>query len=196
MPTGCGPGADSRFDTVESTEQWIWQKLGRACRDRRSAWRTPVLATVGADGTPRTRTVVLRGVDATGQQILLHSDARSGKMADLAAFPALALNFYDPRDQLQLRVAGLPSILVDGPAVDAAWDRVPARARLNYQTLAAPGSPSANEAPLMEGDGRANFAIIQIAIHRLEFLWLAPDRHRRGAVAWTGGGCARNWLVP
>lgn len=187
---------DARFATLGSAEQWIWQKLGRACRDRRSAWRTPVLATVGSDGAPRARILVLRDVDRDGRQLILHSDARSGKMAELSASPLVALTFYDPREQLQLRVSGTATAAQSGPAVDSAWARVPDAARRNYRTLAPPGAPTANDAPLLDGDGRWNFALIEIGVRRAEFLWLGPDRHRRGTFRWDGDDFSQCWLVP
>jgi len=188
--------AEARFESLESAEQWIWQKLARACRDRRSAWRTPILATVGADGAPRARTVVLRALDGPGRRLAAHSDSRSGKIGELAARPAAALTFYDPRDQLQLRVACRASVAFEGAEVDAAWARVPDTARRNYRTLAPPGSPTENESPALSDDGRGNFAMIWLALERLEFLWLAPDRHRRGWIQWDGDDCSGSWLVP
>jgi pyridoxine/pyridoxamine 5'-phosphate oxidase len=52
------------LDTSQDIRQQIWKELGRASVDRHHAWRTPVLATVGCDGSPNARTVVLRKVDA------------------------------------------------------------------------------------------------------------------------------------
>ncbi len=187
---------DARFASLDCAERWIWQKLGRACRDRRSAWRTPVLATVGEDGAPRARILVLRAVDGAGRLLTLHSDARSGKMAELSASPFVALTFYDSKDQLQLRATGAATVLRAGPAVDSAWARVPDAARRNYRTLESPGSPMADAALSMDADGRRNFALIHIEVRRLEFLWLGADRHRRGAFHWTDDGCQRSWLVP
>lgn len=193
---GAAAGADARFASLEATEAWIWQTLARACSDRRSAWRTPILATIGADGAPRARMLVLRAVEVPLRRLTIHSDGRSGKMAELAACPALAMTFYDPRVQFQVRVAGVATVLAEGPDVDRAWDRVPAVSRVNYRTLAPPGSLFPDCAPPLSDDGRPNFRLIRIAVQRFEFLWLAPDRHRRGAIQWRGDDCERSWLVP
>ena len=49
--------------------------------------RTPVLATTGLDGVAQARTVVLREVRRTSEQLLIYTDARSPKVAELLAQP-------------------------------------------------------------------------------------------------------------
>ncbi|MDW8443320.1 MAG: hypothetical protein RML45_02665 [Acetobacteraceae bacterium] len=56
-----------------------WRGLVRAAADRRHPWRTPVLATVAADGAPNARTVVLRAVDPITRRLRLHTDRRSAE---------------------------------------------------------------------------------------------------------------------
>ena len=48
----------------------VWQELQCATQDREHEWRTPVLATVGLDGSVQARTVVLRRADGEAQQKL------------------------------------------------------------------------------------------------------------------------------
>ncbi|MGA1090093.1 MAG: hypothetical protein ACO3X2_11630, partial [Candidatus Nanopelagicales bacterium] len=50
-----------------------WHGLEIATRDRRHAWRLPVLASAGADGWPASRTVVLRQVDRSAPLIACHT---------------------------------------------------------------------------------------------------------------------------
>ena len=44
----------------------VWVELERAVHDRHHEWRTPALATVGKDGSPNARTVVLRHASVSG----------------------------------------------------------------------------------------------------------------------------------
>jgi pyridoxamine 5'-phosphate oxidase len=175
--------------------------LVRASRDRRAAWRTPVLATVGADGAPKARVLVLRRVDPAAGLLWLHSDKRSAKVAELAAEPRLALTFYDDRRALQLRLEGTGRVEVDPVALAEAWGHVPAAARRNYATALPPGSVAGTGSDDLAGDGTANFSMIEIAATRLEWLWLGPDLHRRGesmpvsAAAGTAAWASRG-LVP
>jgi general stress protein 26 len=188
--------ADPRFLTLAAAEATIRQKLARACRDRRAAWRTPVLATVGADGAPQARTLVLRGVDRESRRLQLHSDSRAGKVAAIGHEPRVALTFWCPRDRLQLRIAGLATVEASGDLVAEAWLRVPPVARRNYLTALPPGAPLDGGTPEVTTTRSAHFALIGISIQSMDWLWLGEPDHRRGLLAWDGNSWAARWLVP
>jgi pyridoxamine 5'-phosphate oxidase len=63
-----------------------------------------VVATVGADGWPAARTVLLKGYDATGLRFFTNTE--SAKAAELAARPRAALVFPWHPAQRQVRVTG------------------------------------------------------------------------------------------
>ena len=102
----------------------IWQELQRATVDRHHEWRTPVLASVDADGLPQARTVVLRRAEADTRTLTCFTDARSPKCAELQARPQAALVFWSQRLGWQLRITARAEVDTDGPAVQAAWERV------------------------------------------------------------------------
>lgn len=62
------------------------------------------LATVGADGKPTSRTVLLKGVDELGLRFF--TNYRSHKARDLEANPHVAICFLWPELQRQVRVTG------------------------------------------------------------------------------------------
>jgi len=62
------------------------------------------LSTIDADGFPRARTVLLSEFD--GERFFFHTDARSHKVADLAADPRVALTILWPDSSRQLVVQG------------------------------------------------------------------------------------------
>lgn len=62
------------------------------------------LATVGADGKPSVRTVLLKGVDQRGFIFFTNYDSRKGR--ELAANPNASLVFYWPELERQVCVAG------------------------------------------------------------------------------------------
>ncbi len=62
------------------------------------------LATVGADGRPSTRIVLLKGVDAAGVVFYTNYDSRKGR--ELAANPQAALQFHWVELQRVVRVEG------------------------------------------------------------------------------------------
>jgi pyridoxamine 5'-phosphate oxidase len=62
------------------------------------------LATVGADGDPAARVLILKNVDEHGWQFAVHASSPKGQ--DLIRHPAAALTFYWPALARQVRVRG------------------------------------------------------------------------------------------
>ena len=67
----------SCHDDLAATLETALSYLERAAADRKSALHTPVLATIGLDGTPRTRMIVLRRMDRESGRLIFHTDLRS-----------------------------------------------------------------------------------------------------------------------
>lgn len=209
MATEAAQGRAEPFADLDSALEALWQRLGRAARDRRSPWHTPVVATVGRDGRPRARVMVLRGVDRAGAELRLHTDIRVPKVAEVAAGPRVSLLFYDAPGKLQLRLEGEARIERDGPAADAAWAASRPFSRRCYLAPVAPGTVSAGPTsglpPELEGvepsleaseAGRQHFALLLVRAGALEFLWLAFGGHRRGRFERAGEGWQGSWLIP
>ena len=72
------------------------------------------LATVGADGQPSLRMVLLKGFDATG--FVFFTNLESRKAEELAANPRAALLFWWDRLHRQVRVEGLASLVGEAEA--------------------------------------------------------------------------------
>jgi len=89
-----------------------WRKIGIAlyklwsalCNHRPPDSNAMTLATVGPDGTPSTRTVLLKAVDERGFIFFTNYDSRKGR--ELAANPRAALTFFWPDLERQVCVAG------------------------------------------------------------------------------------------
>jgi pyridoxamine 5'-phosphate oxidase len=81
-----------------------------------------VLATVGADGLPSARAVLLRGADDAGFRFHTNHDSDKGRA--LAAVPHAALVFLWWAVERQVRVEGSVELLPAGEA-DAYWDGRP-----------------------------------------------------------------------
>ncbi|MCS6932000.1 MAG: pyridoxamine 5'-phosphate oxidase family protein [Acetobacteraceae bacterium] len=186
-------------DDLDATLAEAFRLLSRGVADRRSAFHTPCLGSVGADGRPRLRTVVLRGFDPQTRTLRIHTDRRSAKAAEILANPWVMLHAYDPAAQVQIRLAGKASLHAEDAVADAAWAASRPFSRLCYAIQEAPGTPvpAPPPAPRDAAGGRAHFAALLIAFDRLEWLWLCAEGHRRARFAWDGEGrrdaC---WLVP
>lgn len=172
--------------------------LARGVADRRSPFHTPTLATIGADGWPSARTLVLRGFDAAARTLRLHTDRRATKWDELAREPRCAIHFYDPGAQVQLRLRARAALHAEDAVAEAAWSVSRPFSRLCYAIEQAPGSraPAPPPAPREEAGGRANFGALQLTFDALEWLWLAHEGHRRARFAWSDGAMEATWLVP
>jgi pyridoxamine 5'-phosphate oxidase len=69
------------------------------------------LSTVGPDGRPSARVVLLKGVDARG--LVFYTNSRSRKGRELLANPNVALTFWWPQIETQVRFEGAASRVTD-----------------------------------------------------------------------------------
>ncbi len=172
--------------------------LAEGAANRRSAFHTPTLATIGLDGAPQARTLVLRGFDAAARTLRLHTDARSGKVAELAAEPRCALHGYDPAAGLQLRLRGHATVHDDAVA-EASWQASRPSSRSCYAIHPGPGTPVPEPppAPRDAEAGRPHFRAILLRFDALDWLDLDAKGHRRAHFAWPADGPpSATWLVP
>jgi len=179
---------NERIESLASIEAAIWRELGQAPRDAAHPWRTPVLATTDGQ-TGDGRTVTLRGTDMVARQLILFSDARAPKIAQLSAHPLGTLVMWSPALNWQLRVRVHLLALLDGLAVTSHWARLKlSPAAHDYLSAQAPGSVLAN-ALGVRGE-RAHFALIEADVLTVDWLELHPQGHRRAR--FEAGGSA--WL--
>jgi len=188
-----------RIESLADIETAIWQELTRAPRDKHHEWRTPVLATV-QDGptSPQAdaRTVVLREVDREMQSLLLFTDARSPKAAQIARHPHGTLVLWSKNLGWQLRISVQLRVETEGLAVLSRWARLKlSPAAQDYMAPQPPGSTmdSADSLKLaVPRDSRDHFAVIAAQVQSIDWLELSGQGHRRAAFL---DGSSR-WLVP
>src|SRR3954452_17075232 len=97
--------ADLDPDPVEQARRWIDDAAAAECYEPTAM----VLATVGADGRPQSRYVLLRGLDERGFWFFTNRESAKGRA--LAANPHASLAFGWLQLHRQLRVAGVVSPL-------------------------------------------------------------------------------------
>ena len=196
------PEHDGDLDAVLAA---AWRLLARGVRDRHAPAHTPALATLTAAGTPTVRTVVLRGCDPARRQLVIHTDRRSGKVAEIAACPAGMVHVYEPARKLQLRLTCHLQVHMDDALAGERWAGSRPRSRECYQVTAAPGSALADPAATVfdaaaTRDGAEHFAVVSARVDALEWLYLAEAGHRRARFTWhgdeAGAACEATWLVP
>lgn len=192
-------------DILDQSRSDCFHLLARAVADRRAPMHTPTVATIGCDGRPRARVVVLRAFDAAVRTLRFHTDVRSEKYRELQADPRIALTFYDAGAKLQLRIEGEAVLHHGDDIADKAWQESQAMSRHCYATMPAPGSVigegGAFELPMgrdLTDEGKPHFVAVVTRFHSLEWLWLGSDGHRRARFMWRTSETEpqSEWLVP
>ncbi|MEH6791903.1 pyridoxamine 5'-phosphate oxidase family protein [Parasphingorhabdus sp.] len=188
-----------------------WKLLREGASDRHSPLHTPSVATVTGDGVPSQRVMVMRAVDQPGRLLRFNCDSRGSKVAEISRKPAVSVLGYHPQAKVQLRLSGTGRIQSSGPEADSAWEQASLYGQRCYLADPAPGSPVAAPTsgldPAMEGvkptpeqvaPARTHFAILQIAVDKIEWLYLAHSGHRRALFEWNGTAnhWHGRWLVP
>ena len=190
-------------DDLDATLAECWRLLTLGARERRTAFHNPALATVGLDGQPRVRTVVLRDALAGTRSLRFHADRRSQKLVEIAREPRVTLHVYDEALKVQVRVAGRAAVHRDGPVADEAWAAARPMSRATYAVDPGPGTALAagggyampREEAAIDA-ARANFAAVAVEATGVEFLHLAHAGHRRARFTWSGTAWEGTWLVP
>jgi 3-hydroxyisobutyrate dehydrogenase len=186
----------------------LWSRLCAGARSAKHPFHLGAFATV-RDGRPEQRTVVLRAVEPRRHQLLFHTDARSSKVAALAACPEASWLFYDAEEKIQLRIACSVRVHRDGPLVEDRWAGSRLSSRACYVHRDGPGTPLATPleyGPVQPADaedpealtapGITNFTVIATTAHRIDWLSLHHAGHRRMRFNVTPLGFDSLWIAP
>ncbi|QCR20004.1 pyridoxamine 5'-phosphate oxidase [Agrococcus sp. SGAir0287] len=195
--------ADVAADPIAQFESWLAEAAARGVYEPNAM----VLGTVEADGTPTSRTVLLRAVDADG--FVFYTDRSSRKGRALAAHPIATLLFPWYSLHRQVHVTGEVS-LVDDAESDAYWasrphgSRIAGTASEQSQPIASRAALEAKvaqvEAAFPEGADvprPARWGGYRVRPHRIE-LWQGRTSrlHDRLVYARTADGWAVQRLQP
>jgi pyridoxamine 5'-phosphate oxidase len=192
----------SFYNDLAETRTQAWALLARGVADRRSPFHAPTVASLGLDGRPRARVLILRGCDVAAGTLRFNTDRRTEKFAELGRDPRVSLTGYDAGAKIQIRVEGLASLHTDDVVADAAWQASRQFSRICYGTAPAPGTllGEGGDFALPSEDaeitaGRANFSTVVITVQTLEWLYLAHAGHRRARFDVAAGDDGV-WLTP
>lgn len=164
------------------------------------------LATVGEDGSPSLRIVLLKGVDQDGFVFYTNLESRKGR--DLRGRPRAALCFYWPTLDLQIRIEGEVEAVSPEEADEYFASRprgsqIGAWASRQSAPIAAPGELDARvEMYEMEFAGRdvprpAFWSGFRLKPHAIEFWRNRANRlHERTRYTRGGGGWNVETLYP
>lgn len=186
---------DPRLSSPPAWLATVFRRLAQAAMSPEDPFRTPVLATVGIDGVPALRHVVLREVQAADARLTAWTDSRSAKCADIAATGRAAWLFWDPQRRLQVRLSGRAQVIVRGPRCEATWAGISTTRRREYLSIVAPGAILRADDP--DRAAAPAFALLDSWMESADLLQLDRRGHRRARLTrgadtqWIG-----DWVEP
>ncbi|TCW67630.1 MULTISPECIES: pyridoxamine 5'-phosphate oxidase family protein [Burkholderia] len=189
-------------DSLAQTYGRLWSCLESGVSAQRSPFTMLQAATLGIDGAPKVRTIVLRQVSRADRVLSFHTDARSEKVAELRRDPRIALVASDLDALVQIRVEGTTSICDDEAQRRAIWQSSRPHTLLLYRAPLPPGTPVASpeaahvSSAASTDDGYDNFCLLHVTVTRIDWLELARTGHRRAVFDLHEGGYEGRWAAP
>jgi pyridoxamine 5'-phosphate oxidase len=163
----------------------VWDALRAGAGAGRSPFSVLQAATVGVDGNPKVRTIVLRDANEDLARLSFHTDIRSEKVRELRERPAISLHGYDSGQLVQIRMEGTTSFVADEAEKMAVWKSSRPRTLILYRSPLASGSviddpaqPAAKDAanPML---GYENFCLVHVSVRHIDYLDLSSEPHKR-----------------
>ena len=178
-----------------------WRRLADCADDRSHPMRLVSMCSVDESGRPAARLMGIRGVDPGAGLLWFYSDRRAGKMEQLRRTPAVALVAYDPRDAVQLRIAGEAGVHLSDHVAERHWEQITMAAdHVSWLSEIDPESAGAQADPklsamvesarhLPTGTGRDSFGVIEVRVDEIEWLQVSGNEQRcaklRRENGWT-----------
>lgn len=187
----------SAQDSLEVVFQRVTSELMRGPSEKDHPFRLVPVSTQSAK-TIDSRYVVLREVDDS-LKLYFYSDARTDKIRDLRSSERIALLFYHPGLQLQVRVNGVGVLHNQDELSRRHWKNIDDESRRAYTPHLAPGDsierPSeAYSWPLHAHD--RYFTVIKVIPKTIDILQLSGHEHIRALFTKKVDGWQKQWLAP
>lgn len=182
---------EAAIRTPQDLWDLAWATMGGAAGHAAKGLAT--LATLGLDGGPRSRMIVIRAAEPDRATVTLYTDATSTKILELRQDPRAALHFWAAGPRLQIRLNGAAKVTT-GAALRPVWDRMPPQSLGNYGVTPPPGT-AITAADAYDRQPRFDqFAQITLTAQEVDIVQLSSDFHRRAAYqrsnTWRGSWCA------
>jgi hypothetical protein len=183
----------------------VWENLLGGTASGRVPFKIMQAATIGLDGAPAVRSIVLRRVSEADNVITFHTDMRSPKIAELKNDRRIALVGVDPDRNVQIRIQGEARIVREWQARKAAWESSRAQSLIVYQTTLPPGTPvdrpiaaaAQNPDVLQAFDGFENFCVVEVRPSMIDWLDLSSaDVSERARFVWVLDVWEGRWIAP
>ena len=118
------------FNDLTVMHDYAWTLILRGTVDHKSPARHPTFGTIGLQGMPELRTVVLRQADQKSASLEVHTDLKSAKVKELKSNPNVGIHIWFPKLKLQIRIKAISEIET-GETVKEKWNIVPKVSRIS-----------------------------------------------------------------
>ncbi|MAK61200.1 MAG: pyridoxamine 5'-phosphate oxidase [Ponticaulis sp.] len=164
----------------------------------KSPMRQASVATIGYDGSPQVRIMIVRAFEPETMALTVFTDARSPKVTGLNADARMQLMMYDPGTRTQIRISGQAELHHGDDLTEKLWKGLPEYGRGDYLSRQPPGEQIAHPGDSWEDTtlGNQNFMVLRIAIQEIDWLKLSAQGHRRALLTWDNGEYSARWLTP
>ena len=199
----------NHYDDLDLIYNEIWTSLIRGKKDSKSEFHQCYVSTY-SDDYPSLRTVVLRHANKENLTISFHTDIRSNKINNINDNPNITVLLYSHDQKIQIQIKGRAEINNQNDRTSEAWKNIRPFSKKCYIVEKAPGTKSdiplsgylpEHEKTLPDDEflknGYNNFALIDIKIEKLEWLYLHRYGHRRALFEIKNKEIKnKQWLTP
>ena len=196
------------YNDLDLIYETIWTLLITGKKDRNSDFHQCYIAS-HSNPYPSIRTVVLRHVDKDFNTIGFHTDIRSNKINEISNNSNVSVLLYDHDQKIQVKLYGNAELNHKNDKTKLIWSKIRPFSKKCYLVQNSPGASSelptsgysADIEKIQPDDktlekGYENFALIEIKIKKLEWLYLHKDGHRRAVLTINHDDFIKEWISP
>ena len=196
------------YNDLDLIYETIWSLLITGKKDRNSDFHQCYIAS-HSNPYPSIRTVVLRHVDKDLNTIGFHTDIRSNKINEIGNNSNVSVLLYDHDQKILVKLYGNATWNQKNDKTELIWTKIRPFSKKCYLVQNSPGSASelptsgysADIEKIQPDDktlekGYENFALIEIKIKKLEWLYLHKDGHRRAVFTINHDDFTKEWISP
>lgn len=156
------------------------------------------LASIGLDGRPKARTVVMREANEQTGTLTFYLDSRSAKYKEISHSRFVALSSFDPLRTVQLRMEGEANFILDAESRHEHWESLKPASRELFGRACSPGIVINGPNEFFEDNtiSDEHFSVLTVTITEMEWLDTSKSRHIRCRFARLKQGWRMDWLAP
>lgn len=184
----------------------VWKSLREGANPGPSPFSRAQVATIGIDGSPKLRNIIIRRTSEESNEVTFYTDIRSSKISEIKANPQIALVTCNFERNLQIRLEGTAIALSEGRIKETAWSSIHEHSRALFRNPLTPGIPISHPSKInpkshysdtsVDNKGYENFCVVVISVLRIDWLDLSEEDHKRIAFYRNSSDWYGGWIAP